>query len=125
MAEQKVAAVDHPAISPLDGELGMPLDFRVHGVRQIVVFVFPRWEIGKNHTNPDVWMPIPKLLQAGVHRTVKLPLVANIKCIHTLADQILDCIYNQIPNRPVGDLIINASSRARVDTLSLFNKAYS
>ena len=96
IAEQKVAAVNHPAVSPLDGELGMPLDFRVHGVRQIVVFVFLRWEIGKNHANPDVRMPVPKLFQAGMHRAVKLPLVANIKSIHTLADQILDCIYKHL-----------------------------
>ena len=52
----------------------------------IRVFVFLRGEIGENHANPDVRMPVPKLLQAGVHRTVKLPLVANIKCVHTFAD---------------------------------------
>ena len=96
IAEQKVAVVHHPAVSPLDGELGMPLNFRVHGVRQIVVFVFLRWEIGENHANPDVRMPVPKLFQAGIHRTVKLPLVANLKSIHTFADQILDCIYKHL-----------------------------
>ena len=96
IAEQKVAVVDHPVVSPLNSEFGMALDFWVHGVRRIVVFVFLRRKIGENHANPDVRMPVPKLLQAGIHRTVKLPLVANIKCIHTFADQILDCIHKHL-----------------------------
>ncbi len=62
IAEQKVAAVDHPAVAPLDGEFGMALDLRVHGIRQIVVFVFLRWEIGENQANPDVRVLVPKPL---------------------------------------------------------------
>jgi hypothetical protein len=41
-------------------------------------------------------MLVPKLLQAGVHRAIKLPLVANIKSIHTFADQIFDCIHKRL-----------------------------
>ena len=96
IAEQKVAAVDHPLVSPLNGKFGMALDFRVHGVRQIVVFVFLRREIGENHANPDVRVYLPELLQAGVHCTVKLPLIANIKSVHTFADQIFDCIHEHL-----------------------------
>ena len=62
IAEQKVAAFEHPAVTPLDGKLGMALNLRVHGVRQIVVFVFLRGEIGENHANPDVRVLVPKPL---------------------------------------------------------------
>ena len=90
IADAVFAVVDHPAIAAFDGEFRVTLDFRIHGIGQVIIFASCGREVSQDHTDPDVGVFLPELLQTTVNSAVKLPLVAHIESIHALAEQILN-----------------------------------